>query len=53
MAQLLGSKGLTSYVDGTIAKPALPQPGDTTPDSTLINSSKPNYDEWVFRDQLA
>src|SRR6266511_2515599 len=53
MAQLLGSKGLTGYVDGTTAKPVLPQSGATTPDPTPIYSSKPNYDEWVFRDQLA
>jgi len=53
MAQLLGSKGLTGYVDGTIAKSALPQSGATTPDPTPIYSLKPNYDEWVFRDQLA
>ena len=53
MAQLLRSKGLTGYVDGTIAEPALPQSGATTPDPTPIYSLKPNYDEWVFRDQLA
>jgi len=53
IAQLLGSKGLTGYIDGTIPKPALPTTGSTTPDPTPIYSSKPNYDEWIFRDQLA
>jgi hypothetical protein len=53
MTQLLGSKGLTGYVDGKIAKPAVPSSSDVTPDSTPVYSTKPNYDEWVFRDQLA
>ena len=53
MAQLLGSKGLTGYIDGTIGKPNIPTATTTTPDSTPIYSSKPSYDEWTFRDQLA
>ncbi len=52
--QLLGSKGLTGYVDGTIAKPAVPSPtSTTTPDPTPNYSTKPSYDEWSFRNQLA
>jgi hypothetical protein len=54
MTQLLGSKGLTGYIDGSIAKPGLPSSSSSTfPDTTLIYSTKPNHDEWVFRDQLA
>ena len=53
MTQLLGSKGLTGYVDGNIAKPAVPSSSATTPDTTPIYSTKPNHNEWVFRDQLA
>src|SRR5258706_15383758 len=34
--------------------PAIPATGSTTPDTTTpIYSTRPNYDEWVFRDQLA
>ena len=53
MTQLLGSKGLTGYVDGNIAKPGMPSLSTSTPDPTPIYSTKPNYDKWVFRDQLA
>jgi len=53
MLQLLGSKGLTRYVDGNIPKPAAPSTSTTTPDTTPIYSTKPNHNEWVFRDQLA
>jgi len=54
MTQLLGSKGLTRYVDGKIVKPALQTGAATAPDpSTPIYSSNPSYDEWTFRDQLA
>ena len=53
MTQLLGSKGLTGYIDGSIAKPVVPTPTTTTPDPTPIYSTKPSYDEWMFRDQLA
>src|SRR6266511_1483281 len=53
MTQLLGSKGLTGYVDGSIPKPAIPSTTATTPDTTPIYSTKPNHDEWVFQDQLA
>ena len=53
MTQLLGSKGLTGYVDGNIAKPGMPSLSTSTPDPTPIYSIKPNYDKWVFRDQLA
>ncbi len=53
MTQLLGSKGLAGYIDGKITKPEIPSSSASTPDSTPIYSTKPNYDEWVFRDQLA
>ena len=53
ITQLLGSKGLTGYVDGTITQPAVPSSTPTTPDPTPIYSTKPSYDEWGFRDQLA
>src|SRR6266540_1805788 len=53
MTQLLGSKGLTGYVDGSIAKPVVPNPADPTPNPTPIYSSRPSYDEWTFRNQLA
>src|SRR5258705_9584903 len=54
MRQLLGSKGLIGYIDGKINPPPEPKTGDTTtPDNTPIYSSKPSYDEWNFRDQLA
>ena len=53
MLQLLGSKRLTGYIDGTIQKPTVPVTGSATPDTTPIYSANPNYDEWVFHDQLA
>src|SRR5258705_268659 len=53
MMQLLGSKGLTGYVDRNVTKPAMPTLETPTPDNTPIYSTRPNYDEWVFRDQLA
>src|SRR6266545_1011452 len=53
MTQLLGSKGLTGYVNGNIAKPAIPSSSAAAPDTTPIYSTKPNHDEWVFHDQLA
>ncbi len=53
LQQLLGSKGLTGYIDGSITKPAILATGSTTPDPTPIYSANPNHDEWVFRDQLA
>ncbi len=53
MTQLLGSKGLTGYIDGSIAKPVSTSSTTPTPDTTPIYSTKPNHDEWVFRDQLA
>ncbi len=53
MTQLLGSKGLTGYVNGDIPKPSTPSASTSTPDTTPIYSTKPNHDEWLFRDQLA
>ena len=55
--QLLGSKGLLGYINGTIPKPDPPPPSDpttktTVPASTPIYSSTPTPDEWTFRDQL-
>ena len=61
--QLLGSKGLSRYIDRKIKKPspgpALPSSETTTVQSTTqstttpIYSTTPSLDEWVFRDQLA
>ncbi len=53
MIQLLGSKGLSGYIDGKIPIPTGPSTGTPTPDSTPIYSSTPSLDEWNFRDQLA
>ena len=53
MMQLLGSKGLTGYIDGNVPKPVLPTSTTSTTDSTPIYSTKPSHDEWTFRDQLA
>jgi hypothetical protein len=53
MTQLLGSKGLTRYIDGNIAKPVVPTSATPTPDPTPIYSTRPSYNEWMFRDQLA
>src|SRR5258708_11697474 len=62
MIQLLGSKGLSGYIDGKIP---LPQPttqaGTTTltttsaiaPVTTPVYSTTPSVNEWHFRDQLA
>src|SRR6266498_4933987 len=53
--QLLGSKGLTGYINGNIPKRAEStlDPKATTSDPTPIYLTKPNFDEWTFRDQLA
>src|SRR5258705_212985 len=53
MIQLLGSKGLSGYIDGTINLPARLETGAPVPDSTPIYSTVPSFDEWNFRDQLA
>jgi hypothetical protein len=60
ITQLLGTKGLMGYVNGTIPKPqsSTPQatPSETpqaTPTATPIYSKTPTLDEWEFRDQLA
>src|SRR6202522_395222 len=58
ITQLLGSKGLSGYIDGSIQKPSsesLPLPSETTTQhtSTPIYSTTPTLDEWNFRDQLA
>jgi len=53
MKQLLGSKGLTGYIDRNIEKPAALSSAELTPDSTPIYSSRPSYDEWMFHNQLA
>ena len=55
ITQLLGSKGLLGYVDGSIPQPS-PTP-DSEPTevaaSTPVYSSTPSPDEWLFRDQFA
>src|ERR1700678_23573 len=59
MTQLLGSKGLLGYVDGSISKPTLPtvsmsqEATATAATVTPIYSTTPALDEWNFRDQLA
>jgi hypothetical protein len=61
ITQLLGSKGLLGYINGSIPKPgpeSLPLPtSDDSPTVPTINtpiySSTPSFDEWNFRDQLA
>ena len=60
ITQLLGSKGLSGYIDGKIQKPGpetIPLPSETTTvvqsTTTPIYSTTPSLDEWVFRDQLA
>lgn len=55
MTQLLGSKGLMGYIDGTIPKPESTTPAtstETTATPTPIYSSTPILDEWKFCDQL-
>ena len=62
MIQLLGSKGLLGYIDGTIPKPSASQPTTTTQTSTEtttttatttpIYSSTPTFNEWTFHNQL-
>src|SRR5271168_3843285 len=58
LTQLLGSKGLSGYIDRKIQKPgpeSLSLPSETTvqPTSTPIYLTTPTLDEWNFRDQLA
>ena len=54
ITQLLGSKGLLGYIDGTIEKPTQPTTPEKEPTTgTEIYSTHPTFDEWVFRDQLA
>jgi gag-polypeptide of LTR copia-type len=62
ITQLLGSKGLLGYIDGTIPKPTSPtqtsQASESrTPETTQataaitpIYSTTPTLDEWTFRD---
>jgi gag-polypeptide of LTR copia-type len=64
ITQLLGSKGLLGYIDGTIAKPTPPTQTPQTSESstsettqttlaiTPIYSNTPTLDEWIFRDRL-
>ena len=54
--QLLGSKGLLGYIDGSIVKPTQIESSASAKDAptgTPIYSSTPTIDEWVFRDHLA
>jgi hypothetical protein len=57
ITQLLGSKGLSGYIDENIQKPSpesLPLPSETTVQhtSTPIYLTTPTLDKWNFRDQL-
>ena len=58
ITQLLGSKGLLGYIDGSIPKPgprSVPLPTDTPTIPTIITSiysGSPTLDEWNFRNQL-
>ena len=54
MTQLLGSKGLSGYIDGKVVLPSTPATlPDKTPDPTPIYSTSLSIDKWHFRDQLA
>lgn len=65
ITQLLGSKGLLGYINGKIPIPgpeSVPLPSSESeatqstpiqPINTLIYSSSPTFDEWIFHDQLA
>jgi hypothetical protein len=53
MIQLLGSKGLSGYTDGTITLPTQLGVEAPVPDPTPIYSTTPSVDEWNFRDKLA
>ena len=53
MIQLLGSKGLSGYVDGRIPLPSQLETGAPILAPTPIYSTDPSIDEWHFRDQLA
>ena len=56
ITQLLESKGLLGYIDGSLPKPgprSVPLPTDTsTIPTTPIYLGSPTLDEWNFRDQL-
>ena len=57
ITQLLGSKGLSGYIDRKIPKPgpaSVPLPSETIlqPINTPIYSTAPTLDEWIFHDQL-
>jgi BRCT domain type II-containing protein len=62
ITQLLGSKGLLGYIDGSIPKPDAPtttqtatmasSPATAITTGTSIYSTTPTLDEWKFRDQL-
>jgi hypothetical protein len=53
ITQLLGSKGLLGYIDGTITKPEQSPPDKPAPDSTPIYSSNPSFNKWNYCDHLA
>ena len=52
ITQLLGSKGILGYVNGTIKKPESSSTSEPTTTVTPIYSTTPTLDEWNFRDQL-
>ena len=52
MTQLLGSKGLSGYVDSRITLPPQLGTGAPIPDPTPIYSVTLSVNEWHFQDQL-
>jgi hypothetical protein len=51
--QLLGSKGLLGYIDGTIARPPTLTSDTPTRDPTPIYSTNPTFNKWNYQDWLA
>jgi hypothetical protein len=52
ITQLLGSKGLMGYIDGSIMRPSQPSSDTPTPEPTPIYLGNPNYDEWNHCDKF-
>jgi hypothetical protein len=52
ITQLLGSKGLIGYIDGSITRPSQPSSDTPTPKPMPIYSGNPNYDKWNYPDKF-